>query len=228
MKSALRKTITTAAVSAVMACSASIAQATTWNIVDVLGGEGNFGASLFHTAGGTNPMSGSTILNFTSWNVSGTYDDMSGVIDATFTNPGDATESFTLKSVAGPTGDFDFTGPGGRLASNASLNVDFSPGLTSSSLFDDIITFLGDFVCCGSTAGDDPNSFSTTSGIIALWGATNYNPTTYVYGYSTDRFGLDLRLQLTPVPIPAALPLFAGALGLMGFLGWRRRRTSTS
>lgn len=30
--------------------------------------------------------------------------------------------------------------------------------------------------------------------------------------------------QLNPVPVPAALPLFAGGLGLMGLLGWRRKR----
>lgn len=29
-----------------------------------------------------------------------------------------------------------------------------------------------------------------------------------------------------PVPLPAALPLFAGALGVMGLFGWRRRRIS--
>ena len=29
---------------------------------------------------------------------------------------------------------------------------------------------------------------------------------------------------VTPVPIPAALPLFAGALGLFGLFGWRRKR----
>jgi hypothetical protein len=29
---------------------------------------------------------------------------------------------------------------------------------------------------------------------------------------------------LTPVPLPAAFPLFGTNLGILGFLGWRRRR----
>ncbi|MHA1166072.1 MAG: PEP-CTERM sorting domain-containing protein [Alphaproteobacteria bacterium] len=30
--------------------------------------------------------------------------------------------------------------------------------------------------------------------------------------------------QLNIVPLPAALPLFGTGLGMLGFLGWRRRR----
>jgi len=30
--------------------------------------------------------------------------------------------------------------------------------------------------------------------------------------------------QIDPTPLPAALPLFAGGLGAMGLLGWRRKR----
>ncbi|MBG6208223.1 hypothetical protein IWQ49_002883 [Labrenzia sp. EL_126] len=34
----------------------------------------------------------------------------------------------------------------------------------------------------------------------------------------------DINIELTPVPVPAALPLLAGGLGLMTFMGWRRRK----
>lgn len=32
----------------------------------------------------------------------------------------------------------------------------------------------------------------------------------------------------SPVPLPAALPLFGGALGLIGLLGWRRKRAAAA
>jgi len=34
----------------------------------------------------------------------------------------------------------------------------------------------------------------------------------------------DWTYDISPVPLPATLPLFASALGLMGLLGWRRKR----
>jgi hypothetical protein len=30
--------------------------------------------------------------------------------------------------------------------------------------------------------------------------------------------------NVAPIPLPAALPLFGTGLGILGFLGWRRRR----
>jgi hypothetical protein len=35
-------------------------------------------------------------------------------------------------------------------------------------------------------------------------------------------------VQLTPTPLPAALPLFAGGLGALDLLGWRQKRTARS
>jgi hypothetical protein len=55
------------------------------------------------------------------------------------------------------------------------------------------------------------------------------NPDTAFTSFSlinTSRFdgmGVD-RIHLAPIPLPAALPLFATGLGILGFLGWRRRR----
>ncbi len=34
--------------------------------------------------------------------------------------------------------------------------------------------------------------------------------------------------SIAPVPVPAALPLLAGGLGLLGFMGWRRKRKASA
>ncbi len=39
-----------------------------------------------------------------------------------------------------------------------------------------------------------------------------------------ETFKLDVDYGASTVPIPAALPLFASGLGLLGFIGWRRKR----
>ncbi|MEM9633302.1 MAG: hypothetical protein AAGA50_18370 [Pseudomonadota bacterium] len=36
-----------------------------------------------------------------------------------------------------------------------------------------------------------------------------------------------VRTAVSPVPVPLALPLLAGGLGFLGFMGWRRKRSAT-
>ena len=58
------------------------------------------------------------------------------------------------------------------------------------------------------------------------------------YSFLDDTISLGLRVTepgdwlrvvtVTAVPLPAALPLFAGGLGLMGLMGWRRKRKATA
>jgi hypothetical protein len=55
-------------------------------------------------------------------------------------------------------------------------------------------------------------NFGATSD-VAFWGITGRE----AYSVQVDPF-------VSPVPLPAALPLFAAGLGVMGLLGWRRKR----
>jgi len=41
----------------------------------------------------------------------------------------------------------------------------------------------------------------------------------------TDSIGYD-DMVVGTVPIPAAFPLFNAALGLMGFIGWKRKKAA--
>ncbi len=53
-------------------------------------------------------------------------------------------------------------------------------------------------------------------------------------GNATSGFFIDIQpyqivaSEPAPVPLPAALPLFAGGLGLLGLLGWRRKRLAAA
>ena len=49
----------------------------------------------------------------------------------------------------------------------------------------------------------------------------------FCIGAPCGHFDID-NVALSPVPLPAALPLFSAALGFLGYLGWRRRRTGSA
>lgn len=68
--------------------------------------------------------------------------------------------------------------------------------------------------------GIDRVTFSWTNGSNAGWGLDGDN-------MAFENLAFDV---FTPavVPLPAALPLFAGGLGLMGLLGWRRKRAAAA
>ncbi len=191
----------------------SVVSAATWNVVSVeQGSDGGFGFSGLHDASGSNVMSGAGLADITS--ASGTYDDVSG--DANFTFSLSNSTSFNL------TGNLIFNSSG-WLASNSTLAYS---GLTLSG-----ISSTGDFgympgdVCCGGSY--DPNSFMPTTGnlnFLTLWGADGFNTNNGTYSNST--IGMDFRLGLAPsaVPLPAAAWLFAPAL--LGVLGIRRKKKS--
>jgi hypothetical protein len=63
---------------------------------------------------------------------------------------------------------------------------------------------------------------------IGINGWTNLNPASAVWYSQTGFFDTlttsgEVSITASPVPLPAALPLFAGGLGLMGWMARRRR-----
>ena len=187
------------------------AAATVFNIVEVQNGTTNgFGYTLFHSA---DYLTGGTVLANAANNQTnvGTYDDGTGAISLAF----DLAEG---GSVTG-TGNLDFNVAAGSKIGDITFDFTNAPSSLGNGSF--VLSFVKQIYVGGS---NPPNSFGQTGGnewIMALWGADNYHP--YYWKYYS-KIGADLRLKLSPVPIPAALGLLLTALAGMGFLGWRRKQ----
>ncbi|RKF12380.1 hypothetical protein D6850_18075 [Roseovarius spongiae] len=147
---------------------------------------------------------------------------------------GDATVSVT--GGVGPFNSvFDYDGelqPGGDV-----ILAEYALGITGPGILGDIESFALDLIndntdqltglafdlflgtdpcggygvfeatCNALLAGLDPDSFGVT-----------------VNSLGTLSADYTLSKSIVPVPLPAALPLMAGGLGLLGLMGWRRRR----
>lgn len=202
----------------VLATCATTASATTYNINAVLDGVDNgFGYSGFHFAGDDgvaaidsdgNAMTGSALASFSGLVTTGSFDDISGFFNLELALNGGGT--VTLSNPG--------TGQGVLVNDPFILNVDFSAADTTS-LYDTTIVFDNAIVCC-SGASPAPNSFDGAT--ISLWGA-DY-PLRLSEKPVGPRLGLDLRLELTAVPVPAAVWLFGS--GLLGLVGVARRKSA--
>lgn len=126
-----------------------------------------------------------------------------------------------------------------QLAFGSSITLDFGSSLSPTSVqliftIDDIAPAFADIA-----VSNDNSSFTN----LGNTGDANGTPGSVSFGvnvpfryvrvtddglgdprFPTLGFDLDAVGRTTAVPLPAALPLFASGLGVLGLLGWRRRR----
>lgn len=95
--------------------------------------------------------------------------------------------------------------PGTGAAGTGTLGYSGFPGGTRDSIYSLTVTGL-----------------TNSSGVLAVLfqDLSNQNRSDEYYGIDN----VTVQGTLAPAPIPAALPLFASALGGLGFVGWRRRK----
>jgi hypothetical protein len=112
---------------------------------------------------------------------------------------------------------------------NAGLGTTYGvpTGVGNSTLFDTVTAF--------PVTGEYRLTFDLTAAMTNLGGTIALNLFSVwldvellcaepgCFTLATSRFLSQGAITTSPVPLPAALPLFAAGLGAMGFMGWRKR-----
>jgi hypothetical protein len=150
----------------------------------------------------------------------------SATTSAFVNNFGQSVSSFTfhLNHLSDPGLDFDNTDTGtGQIASSqfGGAGLDLSGQSAASTLN---LRFRTD----GSTAPLASLAALPTdpSAILAMLGGASPSALGLyeMFGFGRVNFDVAFAPLVAATPIPAALPLFAAALGGLGFIGWRRRQ----
>ena len=148
-------------------------------------------------------------FNFSGTNVTvGTWLASSGAFGIVQNTPGTLTSLMDNGSVGTL---LNFTG-----------NVSVTNGQMFTVTHDDGLTLI----IGGVNLGFNPGPTAPVVTTATYTGPTGNFPFQLVYGECCQGpavLQVDLPFQ-SAVPLPAALPLFATGLGLMGLLGWRRKR----
>lgn len=147
--------------------------------------------------------------------------------------------TFTASS---PNTDLNLNGPGVYNSTDVLLTNTYPPGGTNDVL---TITLASSVTAFGLdfASGEDPSSFSLSNGFAAsIASSTNYSSPGFVGFISSNPFNTitlsvvspegwaiqDAVTAVATTPLPAALPMFAGGLGLVGFLARRKRKAANA
>ena len=111
------------------------------------------------------------------------------------------------------TATYDYAGDSGLNLAGVRLNFSSGPGEFANS--------VASFVALGSSPLPGTVGFAVDGDIYThtFMGDTHE---------TSDRLRVTVGFDSTVVPLPAALPLFTGGLGLLGLLGWRRNRLTAA
>lgn len=127
--------------------------------------------------------------------------------------------SFSVPGIIGSLNENSFFGEGTNLLTTG---VDSLSGIFNAGILDFLFSNNRGF-----TAG--PGTAEAGVFLDGLLGAHSV----FFLAFDDNGAGPDdnhddflIRVNVAAVPLPAALPLFGGALGLLGFMGWRRKKAA--
>jgi hypothetical protein len=161
---------------------------------------------------------------------------MAGLFITAFAGPASASVIYNLTLTA--TADTDGT-PLSTYNGTGTITLDFAPSATGQTSYSpalEAVTFLID----GESFSGNASSVQFLNGIFrnATFAETKGNTPfrftldttgTFAFFYADgrqDATGTITSSLAATTPLPGALPLFAGGLGVMGLLNWRRKRTA--